>query len=256
MRPSARALLLLALAAGGCPDRDPIAAPTDAMPGLPDAPPPPDAGPDAWEARACQDGEDNDGDGLFDFPFDPGCMDGNDGDEADDCPSGPLCPACANEVDDDADGDIDERDPGCDHAADQDEYNLPFFPCTPAVPVLDITLTGVASGTFTGGPNSLESPVCGGLGTEVGFTYTISAGPATLMVSTDDPFTTVDTVIYVRAQCWMPSTELGCDDDGGSAPGTSLLTLPNLPVGTYYIIVDTFGPGSLGHFELTVTEVP
>jgi hypothetical protein len=59
----------------------------------------------------------------------------------------------------------------------------------------------------------------------------------------------------VRTDCMQVSTELGCDDDGGTAfPGTSLLTLTDVPTGSYYVIVDSFGPGSLGDFVVTVTE--
>lgn len=48
----------------------------------------------------CNDGMDNDGDGLFDFPADPGCCSFVDNDE-----SSPN--ACANRIDDDGDGDED-----------------------------------------------------------------------------------------------------------------------------------------------------
>ena len=62
----------------------------------------------------CNDGRDDDGDTLVDFPDDPGCEAPTDNDEADDCPTGVNCPACSNDDDDDGDGLIDFGvDPGC-----------------------------------------------------------------------------------------------------------------------------------------------
>ena len=50
--------------------------------------------------EACQNGEDDDGDGIVDYPNDPGCTSERDLDETSPRPS----PSCANQVDDDADG--------------------------------------------------------------------------------------------------------------------------------------------------------
>ncbi|MEE2787762.1 MAG: hypothetical protein VX589_10515, partial [Myxococcota bacterium] len=67
---------------------------------------------------ACNDGEDNDGDGQTDFPDDPGCdsaADRNEGDE-------PTTPACSDELDNDGDGVADfPNDPGCSSSEDTDE---------------------------------------------------------------------------------------------------------------------------------------
>jgi hypothetical protein len=63
----------------------------------------------------CSDNADNDGDGLIDFPFDPGCPDASGRSELDPDP----LPACANNVDEDRDGLFDfGEDPDCDSAAD------------------------------------------------------------------------------------------------------------------------------------------
>ena len=65
-------------------------------------------------APQCNDGRDNDGDGKIDFPYDPGCFAPNQDDETDDCPDGPNCPQCANGKDDDMNGTTDyPDDPGC-----------------------------------------------------------------------------------------------------------------------------------------------
>ncbi len=65
----------------------------------------------------CSDGIDNDGDGLTDFPNDPGCTDANDNDETD-----PPAPACSDGIDNDGDGFTDfPADSGCTDANDDDE---------------------------------------------------------------------------------------------------------------------------------------
>jgi len=67
----------------------------------------------------CSDEDDNDGDGLTDFPDDPGCSSGSDDDEID---SG--TPECSDEDDNDGDGFTDfPDDPGCASAADDDEID-------------------------------------------------------------------------------------------------------------------------------------
>ena len=66
---------------------------------------------------ACDDDLDNDGDGLVDFPADPGCGSARDGDEYNDL----IDPECADGVDNDRDGDTDEEDSGCSSSVDQDE---------------------------------------------------------------------------------------------------------------------------------------
>ena len=65
----------------------------------------------------CRDGIDNDGDGRVDFPADPGCSNQDDTTEGGD-------PACADRVDNDGDGLIDfPQDPGCVNLQDTDEFN-------------------------------------------------------------------------------------------------------------------------------------
>ncbi len=69
-------------------------------------------------SSACNDGVDNEGDGLIDYPFDPGCTAVDHTSETD-----PLAdPVCSNGFDDDGDGLIDfGEDPQCASAADRDE---------------------------------------------------------------------------------------------------------------------------------------
>jgi hypothetical protein len=65
----------------------------------------------------CSDGQDNDGDGFVDYPSDPGCTDRNDNDETDNDD-----PECSDGVDNDGDGRIDfPADTGCTSGSDDDE---------------------------------------------------------------------------------------------------------------------------------------
>ncbi|MEZ4474593.1 MAG: hypothetical protein R3F60_28165 [bacterium] len=72
---------------------------------------------------ACADGQDNDDDGAIDLA-DPGCADGADNDESDDPPP----PQCDDGLDDDNDGATDLADPGCASARDDDESDDPALP--------------------------------------------------------------------------------------------------------------------------------
>ncbi len=208
---------------------------------------------DEGNAPECQDFIDNDGDVKVDYPFDPGCETEFDDTEAD--PATP--PACSNGTDDDGDGTMDyPGDPGCRSAGDDDEFNTVVGACGPSVAIAELPPSGEFIGSFDEPkPNELSSPVCRGFGGEYAFTYTVSTPNKALRVTTDFPETTVDTVVYVRTACRDGATELGCDDGSGALTGESDLTVPDAPPNTYYIIVDAYGPGSLGGFKLKVTEV-
>ena len=80
----------------------------------------------------CNDGRDNDGNGLVDFgpgPRDPGCASAADTTEAT-SPSPPTAsPQCSDGVDNDGDGKVDyPNDPGCTTRADDDEADPPSPP--------------------------------------------------------------------------------------------------------------------------------
>ena len=70
----------------------------------------------------CDDGLDDDGDGLIDYPADPGCTSPTDDSERE-----PTL-ACDNEIDDDGHGTIDLLDPGCTDPGDTDERG-PLYEC-------------------------------------------------------------------------------------------------------------------------------
>lgn len=69
---------------------------------------------------ACQDGVDNDGDSLIDYPQDPGCASVTDTNEYHQI----VSYACSDGYDNDGDGTTDyPQDPGCSSQNDTDEYN-------------------------------------------------------------------------------------------------------------------------------------
>jgi hypothetical protein len=70
----------------------------------------------------CNDGVDNDGDSLTDYPHDPGCDNATDDSELN------VAVACDNGRDDDNDGKIDyPADPGCSSPSDTDEKDMAKF---------------------------------------------------------------------------------------------------------------------------------
>jgi len=71
---------------------------------------------------ACSDGIDNDGDGLIDYPSDPGCSSGIAGTEA---------PQCNDGIDNDGDGLIDAADYGC--SAESDGSEAPNPQCSDGI---------------------------------------------------------------------------------------------------------------------------
>jgi hypothetical protein len=207
----------------------------------------------------CMDSIDDDGDGKIDYPNDPGCTDAMDDDETDPA----MEPQCADGLDNDLDGLIDfPADPGCSAASDNDEFNTTTGPCGPGVIIADITLTKTALGSMpTPGTNVLSSPTCGGGGGEAAFTYQLSDGPKSLLITTDYGDTTLDTVLYVRTMCMDGATELACNDDGPQTPGGAMISqhgstilLDGATNGTYYIVVDAATASSVGSFHLTIAE--
>ncbi len=72
---------------------------------------------------ACNDNQDNDGDGQVDFPFDVGCTSYTDTSEYN--TSVPSLFACNDAGDNDGDGFVDMQDPGCVSPFDNDESNSP-----------------------------------------------------------------------------------------------------------------------------------
>ncbi|MGQ0619200.1 MAG: OmpA family protein [Panacagrimonas sp.] len=99
-------------------------------------PPPPPPVEIVPPASICADTQDNDGDGLIDFPADPGCTAADDSDETDP-------PQCSDGKDNDGDGLVDfPTDKGCTGADDNDEVD----PCKTPAPGERISLKGCGTG--------------------------------------------------------------------------------------------------------------
>ncbi len=199
----------------------------------------------------CRDGIDNDGDGLIDFPNDPGCKLSLENSEEDDCPDGPNCPACANAKDDDGDGINDyPADPGCDGASDDDEINADPSICGANAIAYPLAADGIATGAaVASSSNDLISVGCNGSGAETAYTIDITER-TTLVITTDFPETTLDTVLYVRSVCRDPATEIGCNDDTDSGRAATLTV--DVDPGSYFIIVDAHHTVSSGDYKLSV----
>jgi endoglucanase len=94
-----------------------------------------------WRKKSvCSDGLDNDGDGLIDYPADPGCLSVLDADETN---AVTVVAACADKIDNDNDGFIDyPMDIGCSSATDNDEVNVASGVQVSSVDITSDWLTG------------------------------------------------------------------------------------------------------------------
>lgn len=203
------------------------------------------------ETSVCDDGMDFDGDGLNDYPDDPGCDSPDDADESDDCPSGANCPQCSNGIDDDGDGAIDfGTDPGCQAAGD----NLEIDDCVTDVPIGSLSDTGLSGVTpavevETGlvgscaGTTDLDSP-------ENVYGYVNNKELKSLTFTATD--TSSNITLHVRENnCSMADSEVGCQRN---ASGAQVVEILNPTQGDYYVIVD--GDFSQGNaFDLSVNGI-
>jgi hypothetical protein len=197
----------------------------------------------------CQNGRDDDGDGLTDYPSDPGCLTIEDREEDD----GNSVPVCANQTDDDGDGFIDfPNDPGCLAASSSSEEDM----CGAGVPITEFYRGAgvvVASTGDQDATNVLDSAdfACGTRGHSERVFFYRNPDVANLTIRTDYPETEILTAVYFRGGCTNVTSEFGCDVGGGNIPGRSRLTLEDVPPGDYFIIVDT-ASGDPGVFKLGV----
>jgi large repetitive protein len=193
----------------------------------------------------CADGVDNDGDGLIDYPFDPGCSSPADPiEDAVACP-GAGCPVCSNEDDDDGDGLVDfPADFGCGAASSASEVLCPIE----TQPTSLITQPQTAGTLAAPATDNYEQSCQGNTGNDLAFGLQLPVPVQKLVIDTIGS-TISDTVLSMwDASC---SIELGCDDDGG--PGRQAqLVFAGVPAGNYAIQVDSFGSGNNGAFVLNV----
>ena len=189
-------------------------------------------------SKQCNDGVDNDGDGLIDFPNDPGCSSPDDDDETDDCQTTKLtCPACGDGIDNDGDGLIDyPADPSCSSASGTTES------CS-STEGIAVVSTNPTSGDTSTATNDVETS-CQFTSGGPDLTYELDL-PAlkTLTVSMTGDF---EAVLELRGvSCAEPS--LACVPNFDPT-----LTDSNLAAGKYYLIVDS-DEGETGTFSINIS---
>lgn len=102
------------------------------------------------QVYACNDQHDNDGDGLTDYPNDPGCLSPTDNDEYNYIPPVQTY-ACNDHQDNDNDGLVDyPNDPGCYGPTDNDEYDAPQQQAYITASTQPATSVSQNSGTLNG----------------------------------------------------------------------------------------------------------
>ncbi len=203
----------------------------------------------------CMDGRDNDMDGKTDYPSDPGCYAAHQDDEVDDCPDGPGCPQCSDGIDNDMNGQTDWPDDngGCTAASDSDEYTRNPVACGSNVKIERLPFDGVAMGTLGNmTASNLMSPMCGGAGLEAVYELRVNA-PKVIVATTDNAETTADTVLYIRgSDCQNNASELACNGDISTSNKKSTVTYSVTLPGTYYLVVDAKDPANVGAYKVDV----
>ncbi len=188
------------------------------------------------QAAACGDGVDNDGDGIADYPNDPGCSSTSDNDEADTCPGVSAgCPQCSDGVDNDGDFLIDyPNDPSCATASGTTEA------CFSSEAITTIALPMTADTTV--GATNDDSPACSAaINTAPDKVYKLTVPRLTsLSLVNMNSFDAV--VSLLDSTC--SGTPVACSDTPED------LTLGALPPGTYYYVVD--GAGSTAGAAYTI----
>jgi hypothetical protein len=128
--------------------------------------------------------------------------------------------------------------------------------CSTASPA---ATTGVLAGWgVTKGVSLWDPPAGCTLPTEVGrpeaiVKLTLAKAVNTLTISTAEPETNFDTILYVLPACANTSAQaLGCADDSPGQGVASTVTLNDVAAGTYAIVIDSGSPQG-GQFGLSVT---
>lgn len=188
---------------------------------------------------ACQNGLDDDQDGLTDYPRDPGCFAAEDNDELD-----PEFFECEDGIDNDGDGEIDLEDPGCSREDDPSELSV----CGPHE-AIDISDRRSVVSDSEGEPAYFEACRSNNA-PEQTFVFTLRRPVEYLYFSTEG--SSFDTLLSVRRECEDLSSEVACNDDVGSMSQTySAVQLDQPALGDYYLIVDGYGE-SAGRVVLSV----
>jgi hypothetical protein len=146
---------------------------------------------------------------------------------------------CGNGVDDDCDGTTDE---GC---------GTTCGGCTGSTDVRGTVSAGTRfTGTTSG--SSQHTGSCGGSSAPEAFYHFTIVETSDIFISTHG--TGFDTVVYVR-DCNCTGTERACNDDADGLT-TSMLSLTDVPAGTYLVFVDGKNASSLGAYQVDIYVTP
>ena len=198
----------------------------------------------------CKNQLDDDGDGLIDYPSDPGCTRPTDRSETNE---GALS-VCANQSDDDGDGLTDfPADPGCidaawtseDDVCGEDVFLTRYFDEGGAIS--DSTDSASASNRFD------PPPDCGLEEQPERAYFWRNEYRSQVTIRTDYSETAILTAVYVLpfVECMMGSIYNSCAAGNGMLEGTSSLVLEALEPGDYLVVVDT-ASGDPGSFRLSI----
>ena len=235
---------------------------------------------------ACSNGQDDDGDGVIDFPYEPGCSAAGDDNEED--PE--QLPLCGNDFDDDSDGKIDyPNDPGCAGVGDRDETDPAIQPhcgdgrdndndglidypedrgcesaadateggaCGRQYEAVEVTPGVIIRGDSRQALYAAEGR-CGGRGApEVVLVYRVTEKIESFVVRTDVEGNEHQTTLHVRRNCLDPTSEVACArEDSQDGVAANQVRIDNPLLGDYYIFVDG-AAGEGGKFAVIVEEVP
>jgi hypothetical protein len=185
---------------------------------------------------ACNDGIDDEPDGLTDYPNDPGCTSPNDNDEFDTCPNMPQCPECFDGLDNDGDGMFDfPNDTTCKAAGDASESCLSAEGVEPII-------QAITTGTTVGATNDFN-PTCDsstGAAPDKHFRLDLPA-----MTSL-----TINTTGFDVAQALLDES---CTGTAVTCSDPELFTTGALAAGSYYLVVDGYFSTSQGAYTINVS---
>ncbi len=120
---------------------------------------------------------------------------------------------------------------------------------------LDLQTAPVVRGNTTGADNTFQAP-CAAQARSPDHVYELTLSTrVTLRIDlVDVGATRFDTALHVRSSTCAAGGVgvIACDDDGGQRTNSRIER--TFDPGTYYVIVDGFGSGSVGEYELSVTQ--
>jgi hypothetical protein len=143
---------------------------------------------------------------------------------------------------------------------DEGEFRLDVTVSEAMDPCADVDVidaSGTIRGTTTGEFDDFQT-TCGGsaMSPDVAYRVDLAVDSAVSFEITEAPF---DTVLHLRSDCAVPSSQIVCDDDGGEGV---LSRIPygsgtmSLAAGSYTLVVDGYGSGSSGNYTLQTTITP